>query len=235
MREDGTLPPATNDFGLASIPAFWPKPVKQEDGSIIQKPTRLLRIGYSGTSSHKEDFKTIQKGLNRLAKKYANQMWFVWLGDSWFADQQVDGRSRRHFIRETPYEIYRYNMRNLDIGIAPLEPTPFNMSKSDLKALEMASWGTCPVLPNYVTYNRSFTHGQNCMMYNNEQEFFDCMEHLINNPSLRKTLGNNARKYVYEQRLEKHHALRRYKLYDALIKGSVGLKQHKKIMVSHGN
>ncbi len=58
-----------------------------------------------------------------------------------------------------------FNIRNIDIGIAPLAPTIFNMSKSDIKAVEYGSWGIPSLLPRYVTYSRNFVEEENCLMY----------------------------------------------------------------------
>ena len=132
-----------NTFGLATVPSFWR--YQDEKGEV--KTNRILRIGYTGTTSHKNDFTdTIEESWNKLAKKYADKVWFVYIGNPYFPDRQIEGRARRHFIENAPYEIYRYNLRNIDIGIAPLCATPFNMSKSDLKALEYLFW--CIVNPS---------------------------------------------------------------------------------------
>lgn len=221
MDESGHLKPIMNDFGLGTVPSFWP--ARDAQGNITSV-NRIMRVGYTGTSSHVSDFSTIEEPWNKICEKYGQKVWFVYLGDPYFPDRQVKARNRRHWIPNAPYDIYVQNLRNIDIGIAPLLPDIFNQSKSELKALEMASHGKPCVLPNYITYSRAFTHGTDCLMYNNKKEFQQCIEELINNDRLRIKLGNNARQMVYEGRLEKHHGLRRFELYKSLIENSPGMK-----------
>jgi hypothetical protein len=114
-------------------------------------------------------------------------------------------------------DCYNFNLRNLDIGVAPLEPTIFNMSKSDLKAMEYASWGVVPVLPNYITYSRFWTPGKNCLMYRNNEELYKCIEFLITHHAERESLARAARQYVADHRLQKYDSERRYNFYKSLI------------------
>lgn len=203
-----------NQLGFQTIPAYYQN-FSQEGEFLGEK--RVLRVGYTGTTSHQQDFETIRTYWDRLVEKYKHKCWFIYIGDPYFADQTVSGRTRRHWIKDAPYDIYRHNIRNLDIGIAPLEPTPFNMGKSDIKLLEYGMWGIPGVAPNYITYSRSFTHGETALLYNNGKEFYDYMEELINNSALRLKLGNAARKYVYENRLEENWVEKRFLTYKALL------------------
>lgn len=208
---EGRLKPPEGKLGMHSIPAFWPsrdeKGIPRHDLPL----NRIVRVGYTGTSSHGDDFRTIEDSWVKLTKNYADKCWFTYIGDPYFFDKQVDHRGRRQFIPPTEsYDKYLSNVRNLDVGIAPLDVRePFNMSKSDLKALEYASWGIPAVLPGFITYSRTFTHNENCLMYNNKKEFYQCLEAYINDPALRFKHGNAARELVANTRLEDQHAERR--------------------------
>jgi glycosyltransferase involved in cell wall biosynthesis len=91
------------------------------------------------------------------------------------------------------------------------------MSKSSIKAVEYGMWGIPSVLPNYVTYTRNFTNEQNCLTYNNSREFEEQLSRLIDDHDLRETMGQNARDYVRDNRLEHLHAEKRFNLYRDLI------------------
>lgn len=203
--------------GMSCVPAFFQDGNKdgtlKTDGNGNPLYKRIVRVGYTGTSSHGQDFTSIERYWLRYTKDYASSIWPVYIGDSYFCDKQLDHRGRRMFIQQQPYDTYKLNIRNLDIGIAPLEPTPFNMSKSDIKAVEYSMWGIASVLPNYITYSRSFKHGETALFYNNGQEFYQCLEVLTNDHNLRETIGSNARKYVDSDRLEKHQAQARRDIY----------------------
>lgn len=226
-----------NMMGMHSIPSFYIErdptnnfaPV-MENGQV--KLHECLKISYAGTLSHREDWWTIHSVWQALVEKYAQNHHFVYIGDPWFYRQQTsftgehhpdhnpegDGRpNRRIHIEENTVPMYLLNLRCSSIFVAPLTPNIFNMSKSDLKALEGASWGACPVLPDYITYSRNWVHGKTAMLYKNQKEFLEIMEFLIANPAYREQIGRQARQYVHEERLEKHHTQERYDYYKSVI------------------
>lgn len=197
--------------GLVSIPSYY-----TENG----KKNRVVRIGYSGTPSHHEDWETVRFAFEKLIKKYESKIWIVFIGDKYFFDKTVNASGRKMFIPVSQYQLYLYHLRNIDIGLAPLVPNIFNMSKSAIKAVEYGMWGTPAVVPHYVTYTRSFTNGLNCLSYYNAQEFYECLEELINNHELRTKLGTAARDLVATKHLERDHAQKRFDVYEALVSSS---------------
>lgn len=208
-----------NRHGMVGVPAFMEKIyiddyLKKE---VKREKIRTLRVGYTGTPSHKEDFETIRHTLDKLMDKFHMKIWMVFIGDKYFYNLLSKGRGRVVAIDSSKYHTYMQHIRNLDIGLAPLTPNIFNMSKSPIKALEYASWGVPAVLPNYITYNREFTNEKNCLMYNNSREFGECLEEMLNNDELRLRLGKNARDHVQQNRLERDHAKERYEFYKGLV------------------
>lgn len=205
-------------FGLVTVPGFYYQ--------APEKLARVLRIGYTGTETHRHDFDTtIKNAWTKLVKKYAADKWFVYIGDPYFAETSYYAENTRKIhIPAAAYETYRLNLRNLDIGIAPLSPTPFNMSKSDLKVMEYASWGIPSVAPDYVTYSRFWKHGENILLYKNETEFIECVEALMNNPALRERLGRNALEYVTKYRTEAVNAEERYLVLKNLVDSKLKFK-----------
>lgn len=247
-RDPTKLAPILNRHGMVSIPSYYIE-------STTNELKHVVRIGYSGTASHKEDFKTVEWHWEKLINKYIGEnrtkiidgkitrtrtpLWFVYLGDPYFHEmhQTINKRrgleNRAHWIPPAPYDYYFMHMRNLDISMAPLTPDVFNMSKSPIKAIEAAVWGTPSVLPNYVTYTRDFKakpgEPERALFYNNGQEFYEIMEELINNPDLRFKIGNAARDWISENRLSHQHAEHRYNLYKGLVDNTAPLTIHKPV------
>lgn len=211
---DGKFQVAVN-HGLHSLP----------DHCVVDnKAFAVPRVGYSGTVTHRgDDYNTIKYYWEKFIEKYSKHAWFVYLGDKFFWDEHdriAKGRGlpNRHFqIPQSQYDMYMLNYRNIDIGMAPLYNNVFNMSKSDIKAVEAAAWGIPCVLPNYVTYTRNFKHGENCLIYNNGKEFHECLEALVKDGELRLKLGANAFKYVRDNRIEKQHSERRFNAYKKVV------------------
>lgn len=129
----------------------------------------------------------------------------------------LKNKNRAISIPQTSYDKYMQNYRNGDIALAPLEPTPFNTSRSEIKLLEAAAWKIPGLVPRLQTYSRGFVDGVNCLMYSNEQEFKSQLDKLASSPALRKRLGEAAYEYVATQRLEKFHAAERYEFYKEVI------------------
>jgi len=185
---------------------------------------KIPRIGYSCTTSHRgQDFDTIKKKFFKTIDKYHQDTWSVFLGDDYFYNQQ-EKKGRKHFIWPTEYDLYVFNLRNIDVGMAPLETNIFNMSKSDIKAVEHAMWGTPCVLPNMITYTRNFVNEETALFYDNEEEFGEQLERLIKDEKLRRKLGDNAREYVRENRLESLHSEKRFNFYQSMVQSSYNLK-----------
>lgn len=203
--------------GLVGIPAFWENP---QDNSR----NRVVRIGYTGTPSHHEDFGTIHRQLEKFMEKYASKVWLVFIGDKWFFDKMIHGKGRTVHVPVSQYDLYMYHLRNLDVGLAPLAPNLFNMSKSPIKAVEYGSWGIPAVLPHYVTYTRDFTNRKDCLTYYNSREFYDVLEEIVFNHELREQLGQAARDTVRDNRLEHLHAARRFAAYQSLVEQTVSPK-----------
>jgi glycosyltransferase involved in cell wall biosynthesis len=224
--ENGNYKPYLKN-GFYNIPAFL------KDKTSARK---LIRIGYSTNSTHRMDFKLISPAFFKVVKKLGAKAMVIYFGDPIVDDDKYPPDDWRHkrgecyiatkiacpeatvlSILPQQYCLYYLNIRNLDIGIAPLETNLFNQSKSPIKAVEYASWGIPAVLPNYITYTREFEDGKTALFYSNLSGFEKALQTLIDNPVLREEIGNNAREHVKNNRLERLHAPARYNFYRSLI------------------
>src|SRR5688572_17438798 len=89
---------------------------------------------------------------------------------------------------------------NPDIAICPLSSHPFNMSKSNLKVLEMGAFGIPCIASNFGPYQfvRHMTDG---LLVDNGTPgiWHDSLNLLINNKELRCKLGTAMRARVQEE------------------------------------
>ena len=217
-----------HNLGVFSAPSFC----SAGENKISWTP----RIGWSSTVTHwGSDFNTVIKPWEKLIAKHSKSSWFIYLGGqpggwnnfvNWHmeASQRNNCPARLLHIPDSQYSLYMMNLRNLDIGIAPLAPNAFNMSKSDLKALEYAINKTAPLLPRYITYSRHWVEGETCLMYGNEREFYGAAETLLNDVDLRTTIGKNAFEYAKANRLERFQSLKRFEFYVKMIGSKNKLK-----------
>lgn len=92
-----------------------------------------------------------------------------------------------------------------EIGLAPLQTNEFTLGKSDIKAVEYVVAGAVPVLSNMPVYNRTWVHGETCLLAGSPQEMLNHVEWLIDHPKERLEILERAQQYVREERtIEKH-------------------------------
>lgn len=209
-------------FGFVTYPSW----VSINQGEA-QPPRheKLFRVGYTATPTHRIDFQSIQPHFEKFLKKFPNTT-VIYQGDPWFPQH---GHPPEHknviFIPNQQHDLYIQNIRNYDVGIAPLQPTIFNMSKSPLKLLEYASWGIPAVAPNFITYSREFKHEETAMLYQNGREFYEMMCHMAEDHEHRQKMGLAAARMVHETRTEKVNAQERFDFYKSIIEGSAQPKR----------
>ena len=95
-----------------------------------------------------------------------------------------------------------------DIALVPLENSPFNQCKSELKFIELAVLGLPGVYSDICVYNTVVEDGINGFLASNEDEWIKKIEMLILDKNLRKTIRQNALNkvladYIIEDRINK--------------------------------
>jgi len=160
--------------------------------------TDEIRIGWTGGISHYEDWYSIKDSLLKIFKKYPN------------LKLVIQGAAFAGLIKEIPHEIYDWidweghpykaASLNIDIAIIPLTDTLFNHSKSSIKWYEFSALGIPSVVSNVLPYKEDVKHNDTAICYNNSDEFEKGLIRLIEDVKLRKTIGDNARKWVEENR-----------------------------------
>ena len=91
------------------------------------------------------------------------------------------------------------DLQEIDIGVYPLEDNQWVLGKSGLKAIQYMAFGIPTVASNVGSNSEIITHLENGWLVSTEEEWLKALETLINEPSLRKRLGKNARKTVQER------------------------------------
>jgi len=90
------------------------------------------------------------------------------------------------------------DLQGIDIGIYPLTQDEWVAGKSGLKAIQYMAFGLPTIATHVGTTPRIITHKENGWLVKTNEEWTDALETLINNPELRKKLGENARQSVLE-------------------------------------
>jgi glycosyltransferase involved in cell wall biosynthesis len=156
----------------------------------------IIRIVYgSGTSTHNVDFLEASDAIyNILVSSPDVRLRLAGMLELPKKFDNVKDQIER--IKFCPYADYLKILAECDISIAPLEDYVFNDSKSNIKYLEASILGLpsiCSPRPNFVSV---IENGVNGFLCHNTEEWESAFKKLIDDPSLRKSMGENAKNSV---------------------------------------
>ena len=96
------------------------------------------------------------------------------------------------------------DLSDIDIGIMPMPDDQWSRGKCSMKALQYMALGIPPVCSAIGANCDVIEHGKNGFLANTPKEWVDGLEALVDDPSLRERLGEQARKTV-----EDNYSMRR--------------------------
>lgn len=164
-------------------PADWQPLRKPDDG--------VFRVGWFASPSHAGDEKLVgralrwaseQKGVEVVTLGYAPRFDFPYRDLPWATDLSM----------------YRFQMYQLDVGVAPVVPTPFTRGRSDLKWLEHSMAGAASVVSDVDCY-RSVPDGL-ALKASDPAGFYRAVRHLVANRDETRQLAAAAREHVLKER-----------------------------------
>ena len=169
-----------------------------------------LKLGYYGTLTHSKDLFLIKNVILRLKEKYDFDFEIIGgfnasdnVDESWFKaiDLPPNNMDFEKFMGWLSKTI------DWDIALVPLEDSPFNQCKSELKFIELAVLGLPGVYSDMCVYNNVVTDGIDGFLAGNDIEWMEKIEMLILDNDLRKSVRNNALNkvlsdYLIEDRIE---------------------------------
>ena len=160
----------------------------------------VVRIGYfSGSNTHQIDFEACEDALLALMERHP-ECHFVAAGilDLTPRWQRYQGRIERHPYM--PYEKMLEVLASTDVNLAPLEiGNAYCEGKSQLKIFEAGLVGVPTVASPTASYREAIDHGADGFLAGSRTEWLDCLERLIADPELRRTLGANAKQRALRQ------------------------------------
>ena len=167
----------------------------------VKKPRDVIRIVWSGGSSHYNDLFMIKDVLKEIMKKYPK------------VEYHHVGQEFKGILKDLPQDrvfTYRwlhphghgYRLATIggDIGLCPLNDTSFNRMKSSIKYYEYSAVGMATIAKNIPPYSDDIKDGYNALLYSDEADLYKKIEFLINDPIKRIELANNAYDYVKKHR-----------------------------------
>jgi O-antigen biosynthesis protein len=172
-----------------------------ERSLLAPKKSKKIVIGYgSGTKSHDDDFALVVPALGRILAKY-DHVTIALHGYLNIPSELGEFANQIQKVQFLEPEDYHSAVGSFSINLAPLQSSPFNDAKSNIKFLEAAICGVPTVSSKTSTYTQVISNGESGFLADSDEEWFNALEKLILNPDLLQEMGKNAR----ELALAKYH------------------------------
>jgi glycosyltransferase involved in cell wall biosynthesis len=173
----------------------FPHIPKRDDG--------IIRISWSGGSSHLVDWLECHGACHRIITKYPNVKMQFQTSPQCYADFIRDfGRDHVEIHDWVDYTGHSFRMNCLkpDIAVIPLHEDEFSVCKSDLKYAEYSALGVPSICSNIPPYSKIVQHGKTGLLAADDLEFEQHLETLINDKVARETIGGLAFEWARKER-----------------------------------
>ncbi len=195
----------------------FPNQIMEVPPERTQKPSERVIVGWGGSIGHLHDMAKISEPLIRWIMSEENVDLYLMCADPvWELFETLPKDRKKRFAPGSLGGYYSF-LSHLDIGLAPLEDTPFNRSRSDVKFLEYAAHGVVPVVQATGPYLSSVNHGRTGFFFNSADELISTLDLLVSNVSTITRVAVSAREYVLRERQHTDRAQDRVKFYRDLI------------------
>lgn len=173
-------------------------------------PRKTTVIGFMGTLTHDEDLQMVLPALKTICQSHPGEVEVQIVGG--ISNHETRGYFEKlpvRYVYPNEYEhVYPLFMLwftgtiDWDIGIAPLQDTDFNQSKSDIKFLDYCAINTAGVYSPVGEYPKSVHHTVNGLLVENSVDaWVEALELLLVQEDLRRAISANARSYLLTERI----------------------------------
>jgi L-malate glycosyltransferase len=161
--------------------SFLPTNAYSNDHKIV--------IGWTGTFSSKVYLDLLRNVFIELSKRCEFRLRVIGNFEYEFPgiDLEVIQWTKENEVKD---------MQGIDIGVYPLFQNEWVLGKSGLKAIQYMAFGLPAVATNVGTTPMIIQHLENGCLATTDDEWINILETLINNPDLRRKLGEAARQTV---------------------------------------
>ena len=155
----------------------------------------VITIGWIGRSTTLPSFLTLRNVFRDLGSKYSFRILLV--GDESILSTAVAGVEVVHKLFDHGSEAEE--LSQMDIGVMPLIDSPWERGKCGFKLLQYMAVGAAAVASPIGVNKDIIEDGTNGFFATTEEEWYARLEVLINDPTLRETMGRAGRATVEER------------------------------------
>ena len=183
----------------------------REEAKDKEKPMRL----FFGALNRKADWQPIMNEIYEAAIQLEGKIEFLVIHDKEFFDA-LPPKCLKTFHPTLGHEQYMEVLSSCDVALLPLNDTPFNRCKSDIKLIECASAGVA-VICSRVVYSENPRHESFAKFASEPSDWRSAILQLAQNPSELKERQNLGFQYVKTFRMHANQTLERNAFYRQLI------------------
>ncbi len=194
--------------------AIFELPVVDAKHKFAASNQRKLRV-FFGALNRQADWQAVMTGICEAALSLKDAVEFVVVHDQAFYDALPEGVAKT-FLPTTDIERYTQTLASCDIALLPLNDTPFNRCKSDLKLIECAA-AQVAVICSDVVYAKNKQHKKFASFANTSDEWRDALLTLATDAKLRKSKVTKGLAYVKKERMHAQQSASRLAFYQSLL------------------
>jgi tetratricopeptide (TPR) repeat protein len=173
-------------------------------------------IGWGGPRAHNNDVRGVLPALQGIMDRHP-EVTFAVMGDP--AVQPLLAALPAERVSFSPWgtlrDYYRF-LEGIDIGLAPLSPSPYDRCRSDIRFVEYAAHGVLAICSEIDPFRDVVRPGQTGYLYRDVTELETVLERALAEGEVRAAIPARAARYVASERLEKAHAPERLAFYLAI-------------------
>lgn len=156
----------------------------------VKKDENIITIGWTGTHSTLKYLDAILPLIRKLEERHNNLRFLVISNKKpWF---QLRSLVFMPWSKETEIQ----DLLTIDIGLMPLVNDTWALGKCGFKALQYMALNIPAVASPAGVNKRIIDHGVNGFLCDSEEDWFSCLDKLVQEPDLRKQIGGEGRKKV---------------------------------------
>jgi tetratricopeptide (TPR) repeat protein len=198
--------------GLNPRRAVLPSQLWEAPAIVRARPGNRVVIGWAGTSAERGDLALAIPALAGVLDRHPEVRVAI-MGDP---DLQAVlaplPAARLSFIPSGSYERAQRFLDEIDIGIAPLEPTAYNRCRDDIRFIEYAAHGVLAICADLEPYRDVVRPGQTGFLFRDAGELETVLERALAEEEVRAAIPARAARAAAE-RLERPHATLRLGFY----------------------
>jgi glycosyltransferase involved in cell wall biosynthesis len=202
----------------------WNPHMKVFPNAVMSLPFRSLDLAkdtmrpmrvFFGALNRKPDWLPIINEICEAAVQLADTIEFVVVHDKEFFDA-LPSQCFKTFHSTLDHANYMEVLSACDVALLPLNDTPFNRCKSDIKLIECAAAGVA-VICSKVVYAEDSRHELFARFVTNPQDWGNALLNLAQNPNDLMQCQNLGLQYVKSHRMHAQQVLERNLYYRTLI------------------